>query len=136
MRRDEVFGQPLRKCRDSRRASPGFTMIEVLMVVLVIGILAVITIPKFADQKERAYVTTMRSDLKNTAGAAEAFYSENRTYVGFPGTGSSAGVTVTIVLSETGWSGHAVHASTAKTCDIQVGSAAVAPNNEGEPFCR
>ncbi|HEX6433890.1 MAG TPA: prepilin-type N-terminal cleavage/methylation domain-containing protein, partial [Gemmatimonadales bacterium] len=46
----------------------GFTLIELLIVVVVIGILAAIAIPKFANTKEKALVAAMKSDLRNLAG--------------------------------------------------------------------
>jgi len=49
--------------------SRGFTLIEMLMVVVIIGILVTIMIPRFANTKEKALVTTMKSDLRNLASA-------------------------------------------------------------------
>src|SRR5947199_8101483 len=61
------------------RTRKGFTLIELLIVVVIIGILAAIAIPKFANTKSKAYVTAMNSDLRNLVTAEEAFFS-NSTY--------------------------------------------------------
>ncbi|MGH7580891.1 MAG: hypothetical protein ACREM9_12005, partial [Gemmatimonadales bacterium] len=50
--------------------------------VVIIGILAAIAIPKFANTKEKALVASMKSDLRNLVTAQEAFFSDNQDYAG------------------------------------------------------
>jgi prepilin-type N-terminal cleavage/methylation domain-containing protein len=130
----------------------GFTLIELLIVVVIIGILAAIAIPKFASTKEKAYLASMKSDLRNLATAEEGYFADNQLYLG--GTASnlagvatqldattkwvpSAGVTVTVTpTGGTGWSAIAKHSATSKTCSIFINVAAVAPATvDGEPKC-
>src|SRR5207247_9806546 len=61
-------------CRMNRK---GFTLIELLIVVVIIGILAAIAIPKFANTKEKAYLASMKSDLRNLVTAEEAYFADS-----------------------------------------------------------
>ena len=115
----------------------GFTLIELLIVVVIIGILAAIAIPKFADTKEKAYITAMKSDLKNLVAANEAWFSDNNTYVGLSAAPKgSSGVVIAQTVTATGWSATATHSSVAgKSCTIGVGTSVAAGVGEGEPKC-
>jgi Tfp pilus assembly protein PilE len=101
-------------------------------VVVIIGILAAIAIPKFANTKEKAYLSAMKSDLRNLAAAEEAYFADWLTYT--PSTtdpnmdyNASQGVTVFPgVATGTGWNATASHSGTAKTCGLYYGDAPAA----------
>lgn len=115
-----------------KKTTQGFTLIELLIVVVVIGLLASIAIPKFASTREKAFVSTAKTDLRNLANLQELYYNDNFSYgdmtaVGFT---NSEGVIVNVTESHNlGWSATATHQGLPTvTCAIYHGSAApVAP---------
>jgi len=62
------------------RSSKGFTLIELLIVVAIIGILAAIAIPQFAQYRMRGYNSSANSDLRNLKTSLEAFYADRMQY--------------------------------------------------------
>ena len=61
----------------------GFTLIELMVVVLIIAILIAIAIPTFLGLRERAQNRAAQSSLRNALTAAKAWYSDGDTYDGF-----------------------------------------------------
>ncbi len=67
------------------KKSSGFTLIEILIVVVIIGILAAIAMPNYTDYLIRGKVPDAASGLSNKVVAMEQFFQDNRTYAGGPG---------------------------------------------------
>jgi prepilin-type N-terminal cleavage/methylation domain-containing protein len=77
----------------------GFTLIELLIVVVIIGVLAAIAIPRFADSKRKAQVAAMKTVLRRGMAEAEAYFADHGTYVGFVPTDSPP-VRLSVALAE------------------------------------
>lgn len=111
----------------------GFTLIELLIVVVIIGILGAIAIPKFANTKEKAYLGTMKSDLRNLATAEEAFFYDSAYYttnlVAMNNFRPSTGATLLVsVASAQGWSATAAAPGlTPRKCYLFAGSVGPPP---------
>jgi type IV pilus assembly protein PilA len=64
-----------------KKNESGFTLIELLVVVAIIGILAAIAIPQFAEYRKRGFDSRSVSDLRNAATAEEAYFADYEKYV-------------------------------------------------------
>jgi prepilin-type N-terminal cleavage/methylation domain-containing protein len=99
----------------------GFTLIEVLVVIAIIGVLAAIAIPQFQSYKSSAFDRRAQIDLRNTAIAEEAYFLEADVYTTctqascpnlLPGLSPlSQGTVLQITATSNGFTGTSTHPS-------------------------
>ena len=108
------------------KKNEGFTLIELMIVIAIIGILAAIAIPQFSAYRQRSYNSSANADLRNAATAQEAYYVDKMTYttvegdlVGTYGLFTSKGVVFTINSANTSsYNMEAYHTSGNRTYSI------------------
>jgi prepilin-type N-terminal cleavage/methylation domain-containing protein len=109
-----------------RATRKGFTLIELIVVIVVIGILSGIAIARFVSVKEAAYLASMKADLRNFALYEQNYLIDSKGSY-FSGSGAAQGFTPTVGVTVTAtadagppptWSAIATHDKTPKTCKI------------------
>ncbi len=60
----------------AKRGQKGFTLIELMIVVAIIGILAAIAIPQFASYRKKSYDTAAKAELKGWYTACQAYLTD------------------------------------------------------------
>lgn len=107
-------------------------MVEMMFVCLVVGVLALIAVPKIREMKRRAYVSMLTHDLRNFTHVEELYWEDADTYtdnLALLRVQPSADVAVTILeATKTGYSAKAEHLPSGTYCAVFAGTAApVAP---------
>ena len=125
------------------RNEQGFTLLELIVVTVILGLLAALAIQGYGKIKERTYVTAMKADLRNLLTAEVVFSTDSLRFTTVIGSGgltyqlTTGNTTPSIVLTGDGFTAQIGNTNTPRTCVIFMGSTPIAPAvNEGEPACR
>jgi type IV pilus assembly protein PilA len=76
-----------RRIAEARKADEGFTLIELAVVILIIGILLLLAIPSFLTVKKKAQDKAAQSSLKVLLTDAKSIYGDNNSYTSADATG-------------------------------------------------
>jgi type IV pilus assembly protein PilA len=97
---------------------PGFTLVELVIVIVVLGLLAAIAVSRFWTVKDRTYRTSVKNDLRTVTVQQERYFAKNMQYAAdvndLPDIQLSPGVTINIVWTDpAGWAATGQHPSLA-----------------------
>lgn len=70
--------------RNIKRANQGFTLIEIMIVVVIIGLLAAVAIPSYGDYVQRGKVSEAMANLSTVRVKLEQWFMDNRSFLGSP----------------------------------------------------
>lgn len=97
----ETLNRMRRRGTDDR----GFTMIELLVVVVIIGILVAIAVPVYLNYRKGAANKSAQSDVRGAITAVEQYYTDNGNKFPTGATTSGSGATMTLTAQTNGVDG-------------------------------
>ena len=106
----------------TKKNEQGFTLIELMIVIAILGVLAAIAIPQFSFYRFRSFNSAATADLRNAATAQEAYFVDYQAYCAAGATATLTGATyglylsdgVTLTITAATASGYTMTASNAK----------------------
>jgi prepilin-type N-terminal cleavage/methylation domain-containing protein len=112
-------------------ARRGFTLVELLLVLVVLGVLTSVAIPRFNSVRHKGFLSALRSDLENMALGQEAYFADYNTYAGSAASLDMNFTTnVNITINENtpqGWAATATHPGIpGENCGMYYGGASAA----------
>lgn len=102
----------------AKRRHQGFTLLELLITLAILGVLIAIAVPQYGDYRKRAFDIRAASDLRNVANAEEAYFfdeeqylsCQNQTCNNLPGISAlSLGTALQITANQSSFTGSARH---------------------------
>lgn len=125
-----------REQASSAATRPGFTLVEVTLVAVVIGVLAAVAVPLYSGSKDKAYIAAMKADLHTAAIYEEQYATENHGQY-FSGVATadapvegfraSRRITVTLTAADilgshlSEWTAVARHSQSSSSCELRNG---------------
>ena len=121
------------------RRRAGFTLVELLVIIVIISILASVALFRSWRSREKAFIATMQSDLRGIVIAQEHLRADSAQYTTdlaqLRGVRASTSVTIAIDAADaTMWHATATHTGTTTTCEITGGPGAPGAN-QGMAMC-
>ncbi len=81
-----VLSPPVLAHPHSKRKRRGFTLIEILIALIILGVLSAMTVPAIKDYLAGANDATMKDDLEKAMADGHLYFAQNNTYAGYPTT--------------------------------------------------